>query len=67
MPLHISGMAKLRWNCTMVKPSPLLAANISLITIRMIAIDSAWRRPATICGPAAGSTRWRSRASPVIP
>ena len=37
MPVHISGMAKLRWNWTMVKPRPLLAANISLITIRMIA------------------------------
>ena len=57
MPLHISGMAKVRWNWTMVKPSPLLAANISLITIRMIPIDSACRIPAMICGLAAGSTR----------
>ena len=31
------GIAKLRWNWTMVKPRPLLAANISLITMRMIA------------------------------
>jgi hypothetical protein len=45
MPLHISGIAKLRWNCTMVKPRPLLAANISLITIRMIAMDRACRSP----------------------
>ncbi|CAM5625512.1 hypothetical protein SAFG77S_13277 [Streptomyces afghaniensis] len=27
----MSGIAKPRWNWTMVKPSPLLAANISLI------------------------------------
>ena len=37
----MSEMAKLRWNWTMAKPRPLLAANISLITIRMMPIDRA--------------------------
>ena len=56
----------MRWNCTMVKPRPLLAANISLMTIRMMPIDSACRTPVTICGLAERSTRWRSRAAPVM-
>jgi hypothetical protein len=63
----ISGMAKPRWNWTMVKPRPLEAANISLITIRMMPIESAWRIPATICGLAERSTRCRSRAGPRMP
>ena len=67
MPLHISGMAKLRWNWMIAKPSPLKLPNSSLMTIRMIEIDSAWRMPATICGLAEGSTRWRSLAAPLIP
>ena len=29
MPVHISGMAKLRWNCTIAKPRPRWRANIS--------------------------------------
>ena len=37
MPVHISGIAKLRWNCTMVKPRPFVAANISLMTMRISA------------------------------
>ena len=57
MPLHISGMAKPRWNWMMVNPRPLEAANISLITMRMMPIDRAWRIPVTICGLAARSTR----------
>ena len=65
--LHMSGIAKLRWNCTMVKPSPLLAANISLMTIRMMPMDSACRSPAKICGLAERSTTCRSRAAPVRP
>ena len=60
-------MAKLRWNCTSAKPSPLLAANISLITIRMIPMDSACRIPVTICGLAERSTRCHSRAGPPMP
>ncbi len=58
------GIANERWNCTTVKPRPLLAANISLITMRMMPTDSAWRRPAKICGLADGSTTSRSRAAP---
>ncbi len=50
-----------------MKPSPLLAANISLITIRMIPIDSAWLMPVMICGLAAGSTRTRILAGPRSP
>jgi hypothetical protein len=38
--------------------------NISLITIRMMPIDSAWRIPVTICGLADRSTRCHSRAGP---
>jgi hypothetical protein len=41
MPVHIWGMAKLRWNWTIVKPSPLFAANISEITMRMMPMESA--------------------------
>src|SRR5690606_24459826 len=67
MPLHISGMAKPRWNWTTAKPRPLLAANISLMTIRMTPIDSACRSPAKICGDADGRTRWRRRAGPARP
>jgi hypothetical protein len=67
MPLHISGMAKPRWNWMMVNPRPLEAANISLMTMRMMPIDRAWRIPVTICGLAARSTRWRSRATPAMP
>ena len=40
MPVHISGMAKVRWNCSVVKPMPLVAANISLMTMRMMPIES---------------------------
>jgi len=50
-----------RWNWMMVKPTPLLAANISLITMRMIPMDSACRAPAVICGLAPRSIRWTSR------
>ena len=57
MPHHISGMAKDRWNCTIVKPSPEDEANISEITIRISPIDRDCRMPAMICGLAEGSTR----------
>jgi hypothetical protein len=43
-----------------VKPRPLEAANISLITIRMMPIDSAWRIPVT-------RTRSSSAAAPSGP
>ena len=64
MPLHISGIENPRWKSTIAKPRPLELANISLITMRMIAIDSAWRIPVTICGLAARSTSTRSRVRP---
>ena len=44
-------------------PGPTTRRTSREITIRMSAIDSAWRTPAMICGLAAGSTRYRSRAS----
>ena len=67
IPAQVSAMAKLRCAWTTAKPSPLVAANSSLITMRMIATESPCRRPAKICGLALGSTRWRSRAEPVMP
>ena len=67
MPDHISGMAKDRWNWTMVKPSPEDEANISEMTIRISPRDRDWRTPAMICGLAEGSTRYRRRAQPSMP
>src|SRR5690606_6218469 len=64
MPVHISLSAKVRWNWMTVKPRPLLAANISLITIRMMPIDNACRAPVMICGLAERTTRCHSRAMP---
>jgi hypothetical protein len=50
MPVHICGIAKPRWNCTIAAPRPRFAPNSSLITMRMTPMDSAWRAPVATRG-----------------
>ncbi len=47
-----------------MKPRPLCAANISLMTMRMTPIDNACRAPVTICGLAERRTKYHSRRQP---